>query len=83
MIENLTKENKLLNDNFFARQEIINESDRLITATVEPDNLDQMIDIIEPLDPEEFSAWRGRLLFSIDKIITLHIFFLQRHIDKK
>lgn len=70
MIENLTKENKLLNDNFFARQEIINESNHLTTAMVEPDNLDQMIDIIEPLDPEEFSAWRGKLLFLISNFLN-------------
>lgn len=53
MIENLTKEKKLLSDNMYARQEIINEP------------TDEIKEIIEPYDEEKELAWKGTLLFKL------------------
>lgn len=49
MIEKLTKEKQLLSNNFCARQEIIADSE-------------QLQEIIEPYDEDEFAAWKSKLL---------------------
>lgn len=50
MIENLTKEQRFLSDNFCARQEIIADSE-------------QVQEIIEPYNEEEFTAWKSNCYF--------------------
>jgi len=61
MIENLTKEKKLLSDNMCARHEIITES------------TDEIKEIIEPYDEEKELAWRGKLLLFTIEVTCYYI----------
>lgn len=75
MIENLTKEKSLFTDNICARQEVVNDSEKLV-------------EINEPYDEVEQAAWNGKVLSNNKKILLYYatikcIHFLPPDIHKQ